>query len=555
MSKDGQYPRSTKAARGGHRSSWTVTPERAADILAGLEAGFAGDDPAGPAVAVVLGAGAKVRVERGHLIVSDGEGWFRRERRFNRATSRLARLVIGASSGYLSISGMAWCRDAGVAVIIVDSDGEVMLGPGRYGADDARLRRAQAAPAEALRLEAAAMLLGAKLTGQADVAGRCLERPDAATTIAELAEQLGAAGSVDECRQLEASAAAVYFDTWCRNVATTLRFARGDAARVPAHWPIFEGRRSLLTKGTSAKRAERPLNSVLNLSYRLAGIEARLAAVALGLDPGLGFVHADAVRGDGLAWDLVEPIRPAVDRFVLDLVAERTWRRADFVERSDGSIRLAPPLVQELAGTMPAWAKLVAPYAEAIAHLLGRAVRGAWEPRTPLSGAKAAAARARVRARPTESGARISRSVQAKAAALRAHPDQAGLFATCVDCGGPLTRPRHVRCEACWSKTPAQSSEVRRRRGRAIAAAVAGLHDWKAEHGDAKRPSPEAFAPIRDGLAGVKLTEIMAATELSKSTASQIRSGRTVPHVRHWPALAELAGLPRVPGLHHSAPV
>src|SRR5262249_12581700 len=161
----------------------------------------------------------------------------------------------------------------------------------------------------------------------------------------------------------EASAAAAYFDAWCRNIATTLRYAKADMARVPAHWPIFEGRRSLLTKGVSPKKAERPLNAVLNLCYRLAGIEARLAALAVGLDPGRGLVHADAARGDGLAWDLLEPVRPAVERFVLDLVAERTWRRADFVERSDGSIRLAPALVQELAATMPAWAHAVAPHA------------------------------------------------------------------------------------------------------------------------------------------------------------------------------------------------
>jgi hypothetical protein len=102
----------------------------------------------------------------------------------------------------------------------------------------------------------------------------------------------------------------------------------------------------------------------------------------------------------------------------------------------------------------------------------------------------------------------------------------------------------HSRCEACWAKMPAQSREVRRRRGRAIAAAVAGVHDWRAEHPDSHRPPAEAFAPIRDGLASVKLSEIMAATGLAKSSASQIRSGRTVPAVRHWAALAELAGVP-----------
>jgi CRISPR-associated protein Cas1 len=519
-----------------------VTPEQAAEVLAGLEAGFAdGDDPAGPSVAVVLGAGAKVRVERGHLIASDGEGWFRRKRRWNRATGQLRRLVVGASSGYLTIDALAWCQATGVAVIVVDSDGEIMLAPGRYGADDARLRRVQAAPPDTLATEAAAMLLGAKLAGQADVAGRCLDRFDVAETIGALAEQMRDADKVDTLRQLEASAAAVYFDAWCRSLATTLRFAKADAARIPAHWPIFEGRRSLLAKGVSPKKAERPLNAVLNLCYRLAGIEARLAALTLGLDPGLGLVHADTRGGDGLAWDLLEPVRPAVDRLVLDLVAERTWRRADFVERSDGSIRIAPKLVQELAATMPLWAKLVAPHAEAVAHLFGRIVRGQWTPRTPLSGTKAAAARAQVKARKRTGATRVARSVEAKAAAKRKKLDQSALFATCIDCGGPLTRPRHVRCEQCWAKTPAQSREIRRSRGRAIAAAVAGVHDWRGKNPNSEHPPAEAFGSIRRGLADVKLTAIMAAAGLAKSSASQIRSGRTVPHVRHWSALAALA--------------
>jgi CRISP-associated protein Cas1 len=541
MRNDGQYPQDSIRPRA---SSWRVTSEQVTDVLAGLEAGFTGgDDPAGPSVAVVLGAGAKVRVERGHLLASDGEGWFRRQRRWNRATGRLRRLLVGASSGYLSLDALAWCQAAGVALVVVDSEGEVMLAPGRYGADDARLRRVQAAPPEAFGLEAAGMLLRAKLTGQADVAAHGLARVDVAETIRGLAEQLRAATDVDECRQLEASAAAVYFDAWCRNVATTMRFARSDVARVPAHWPIFEGRRSLLTKGVSPKKAERPLNAVLNLCYRLAGVEARLAALAVGLDPGLGFVHADAARGDGLAWDLLEPVRPAVDRFCLDLVAERTWRRVDFVERSDGSIRLAPRLVQELAATMPLWARLVAPHAEAVAHLLGRAVRGAWTPRTPLSRVKARTAQAQVRERKRTRGPRIDRSVDAKAAARRAKTDQSALLATCIDCGGALTRPRHLRCEQCWERTPAQSRDVRRRRGQAIAAGIAGVHDWRAANPCESRPPAEAFAPIREGLAGVKLAEIMTAAGLAKSSASQIRSGRTVPHVRHWPALAALAGV------------
>ena len=36
----------------------------------------------------------------------------------------------------------------------------------------------------------------------------------------------------------------------------------------------------------------------------------------MGLDPGLGFLHADANGRDSLACDLMEPVRPSVDAFV-----------------------------------------------------------------------------------------------------------------------------------------------------------------------------------------------------------------------------------------------
>ena len=68
------------------------------------------------------------------------------------------------------------------------------------------------------------------------------------------------------------------------------------------------------------------------------------------------------------------------------------------------------------------------------------------------------------------------------------------------------------------------------------------LERWKAEHPHA-RVNPEEFAPIREGLAKVSLGDIMEATGCSRSAASQWRSGRYVPALRHWEALADLVGL------------
>jgi hypothetical protein len=52
-----------------------------------------------------------------------------------------------------------------------------------------------------------------------------------------------------------------------------------------------------------------------------------------------------------------------------------------------------------------------------------------------------------------------------------------------------------------------------------------------------------SFAPIAAALVGVTGPAIARATGLSKTYADQVRAGKYVPHPRHWPALAELAGV------------
>jgi len=513
--------------------------EQVAAIMQGLEAGF-GDDPAAVSgVAIVMGSGAKVRVHDGRLCIEDGEGWHRRTREWGRV-SDLRRLIISAQSGYVSLAVFEHCRKAGVEVVIVDDDGEILLAPAG-GATDGRVRRVQAAPPPGLAVEAARLLLRPKLRGQASVLRDLLADAETAKTLAALADALDGAEDVDACRQLEASGAAAYFSTFIDHPATTLRFARADAAKVPAHWAVFDGRRSLLSKGVSARKAERPLNALLNAGYHFGAIATRSSLIATGVDPALPFVHADQRNRDACVFDVLETIRPTIDRWTLTLIAERTFTRRDFYEMSDGSVKIAPKLVQECAAAMPLWARSVAPHAEALAHLLGRAVVGKWHPTTTLTGNKARMAQAQVKARKIAAARASAEAPAAQAKVRRTRTDQSALFANCLRCGGQLGRSRHLYCQSCQDQTPGHARDTRRRRGQAIAATRAELERWKAEHPD-DFADPEQFRrEILPGLATVTLREIMTACVISKTSASTIRSGKHVPAHRHWAKLAALA--------------
>ena len=70
----------------------------------------------------------------------------------------------------------------------------------------------------------------------------------------------------------------------------------------------------------SPRLAVNPPNAILNYLYALLESESRLAAAALGLDPGIGVLHVDTPARDSLACDLMEAVRPQIDGFLIDWV-------------------------------------------------------------------------------------------------------------------------------------------------------------------------------------------------------------------------------------------
>lgn len=67
-----------------------------------------------------------------------------------------------------------------------------------------------------------------------------------------------------------------------------------------------------------------------------------------GYDPTIGFLHTYQPDRPALVFDLMEPLRPAVDRKVLEFIQAHTFHPADFTIRSDGVCRLNPEMTVHL---------------------------------------------------------------------------------------------------------------------------------------------------------------------------------------------------------------
>jgi CRISPR-associated endonuclease Cas1 len=260
------------------------------------------------------------------------------------------------------------------AVAHIDADANVIVASAPLGYDDARLRRAQAlASLTEVGLDITRELLRAKLGGKAQVLARlrraemsdCRQLVETEGYIRDAAQQLAHVDTLEHLRLIEAQAAAAYWDAWS---SIAVRFAKRDQARVPAHWGTFGTRRSPISG--ASRNAANPSTALLNYLYAILEEEAAIAARTVGLDPGIGILHADQRNRDSLACDRLEAVRPDVDAAVLNLLLTHTFSAHDFFENCQGVCRLLPPLTHLLAETAPRWTKAIAPIAEQVAKTL-----------------------------------------------------------------------------------------------------------------------------------------------------------------------------------------
>ncbi len=484
-------------------------------------------------VITLYGYGIDVRVDRGHLIIHDGIGSRRTAARFARIGHGIRRLVVIGNDGTVTLSALCWLADQDASFVMLDRDGCVLATTGPVRPSDARLRRAQAlAYRSETALEIARELLDQKLVAQERLIREKFHDVDVAAQIANARVKLAISNSIDGLRSFEAQAAKAYWAAWRK---LPIMFAKADVRRVPEHWLRFGFRVSPLTG--SPRLAVNPPNAMLNYFYALLESEARLAAAALGLDPGLGVLHFDSPSRDSLASDLMEPIRPRVDAYVFDWISREPLRREWFFEQRDGNCRLVGSFAARLSETARTWAWAVAPVAESVCRKLWSTTQkpASWTgPATRLT-----------QQRRSRTGEVLLRKVRAP------HPP-----AVCRTCGSPTTEG-HTYCKPCAiedSKTAmlkvAELGRIATHRPKAEAQRASTMLRQEA----AKRAWNPADLPkwltgkvyrekIQPKLATLTIPAIALALGISKPYATDIRKGSRMPHQRHWMTIAKLISI------------
>lgn len=169
-------------------------------------------------------------------------------------------------------------------------------------------------------LDISKQIVAGKITNQSVLARRWLRRRPALELSKELARlkenavQAKRAQSIDSLMGIEGESARLYFSIY---------------------------RQVLNPDWSFKKRTRRPpkdaVNALLSLGYTMLGHAVSAALEIVGLDPYLGYFHAEKYGRPTLVLDLVEEFRgPVVDSLVLDMVNHNLFDHSDFTRSTRG---------------------------------------------------------------------------------------------------------------------------------------------------------------------------------------------------------------------------
>lgn len=206
-----------------------------------------------------------------------------------------------------------------LARVVGSTHGNVLLRRAQYRIADDEESRASIARAMVVGKVSNCRVVLLRAARERQSGSEITELEGAARRLAMILSRLEPPRPLDEIRGIEGEAAQVYFSSFDHliTVAKEEFFFRGRSRRPPLD----------------------NVNALLSFLYTLLVHDCVGALETVGLDPAVGYLHADRPGRPGLALDLMEEFRPFLaDRLVVSLINRRQVNASGFHKTESGAV-------------------------------------------------------------------------------------------------------------------------------------------------------------------------------------------------------------------------
>jgi CRISPR-associated protein Cas1 len=306
---------------------------------------------------ILCGHGIHIRVEQNTLLIRDGFTHYpqkmEKRRLFPGDSDLPDRIIVLDGSGGLTLDALNWMSEQGIEFVRLDWQGKTVNVGGNTGYSG---RPVLIAAQKAIKETNKEVEIGRKLISEKLAAS--IKTLELVIPRSEMREkslsriQLGllklqkpkTSFSLSQILGIEGSCAAAYFGAW---QGLPIKWSGFKRKPIPDNWHFTVPR--MMGWRTKVQNARHPLNAMLNYGYGMMANQVRGQVIAAGLDPTVGIFHGTHKNPVPLVYDLLEPLRPLVDREILRFAFSNTFTPGDFTINQWGGCRLNPQMAKFVA--------------------------------------------------------------------------------------------------------------------------------------------------------------------------------------------------------------
>ena len=296
---------------------------------------------------VLSGHGIHLRIECGTLVIKCGFTHYpqnREEYRFFPSDRQLpSRIVILDGDGSITFDALKWMSEQNVPMVQINWRGEVVsVGGAHYSAEPDLVKHQLAILSSGKGFEYSTWLIQRKIENcRATILYISGGSQEAEPILNQLKKQETALrekppANLGALLGVEGMAALTYFRYW---QMLPLRWKGTGKKPIPEDWLRIGSRIASHEKNQYARH---PINAILNYAYGVLENQVRAQLSATGVDPTIGYIHSCGENRHSLVFDLMEPVRPIMDKRILAFILGRTFSPGDFILNKNGICRLHP---------------------------------------------------------------------------------------------------------------------------------------------------------------------------------------------------------------------